>query len=367
MIDFDLDTAHSILLVQPESSLQETDFADLAKAVDPQIQETETLPASSSTPGNSPAGTVSARWSNTFASSRTIRNTSRKSHSSPTRTSGMSPSTWRHTSSRRKSGIFPASNSTRPGSGSPTAAKRVDDATPAGRCGALGPLTSRRWTLRARQVNCDAECNVARTPGEVTMQSFVIRPMTWPVLRLFSRNPLVRVSDRIETAVGTLAVLFVVIATAGAGVAGTMIHDSQAQKYLEQTQTRHAMVARAIDDSEPSASPEATAYTVLARWRFNGINHTELIDGTLRDSRCPAKYLGRRSWKSGRATASGRTCSRRRIVRRRRGVVHRDLGPRRRGTPYVRTRAGCATLSGSRPSAHSSTRTADAPIVRSDQ
>ena len=38
MIDFDLDTAHSVLLVRPESSLQETDFADLAKAVDPQIE-----------------------------------------------------------------------------------------------------------------------------------------------------------------------------------------------------------------------------------------------------------------------------------------------------------------------------------------
>ena len=43
MIDFDLDTAHSILLVRPESSLQEADFAALAKAVDPQIQETGDL------------------------------------------------------------------------------------------------------------------------------------------------------------------------------------------------------------------------------------------------------------------------------------------------------------------------------------
>ena len=109
------------------------------------------------------------------------------------------------------------------------------------------------------------------------MQSFVIRPMTWPVLRLFSRSPLIRVSDRIEAAVVTLAVLFVVIATAFAGVAGTMIHDVQAQKYLEQTQTRHAIVARAFDDSESAASPEAASYTVLSRWRFNGTNHTELI------------------------------------------------------------------------------------------
>lgn len=109
------------------------------------------------------------------------------------------------------------------------------------------------------------------------MQNFVIRPMTWPVLRLFSRSPLIRVSDRIEAAVVTLAVLFVVIATACAGVAGTMIQDVQTQKYLEQQQTRHAIVARAFDDSEPAASPEAASYTVLSGWRFNGTNHTELI------------------------------------------------------------------------------------------
>lgn len=109
------------------------------------------------------------------------------------------------------------------------------------------------------------------------MQSFVIRPMTWPVFRLFSRNPLVRTSDRIETAVGTLAVVVVVIATAFAGVFGTLIHDSQAQKYLHQAQTRHVVVATAVDDSESGAAPETTAFTVQARWRYNGIDYTDLL------------------------------------------------------------------------------------------
>jgi len=109
------------------------------------------------------------------------------------------------------------------------------------------------------------------------MQSFVIRPMTWPVLRLFSRNPLVRTSDRIETATIALAVLTVVIATACAGVLGTMIHDSQTQKYLQQAQTRHAVVATAVDDSEPAVSPETTALTVHARWRLNGIDHADIL------------------------------------------------------------------------------------------
>jgi hypothetical protein len=109
------------------------------------------------------------------------------------------------------------------------------------------------------------------------MESFLIRPMTWPVLRIFSRNPLVRTSDRIEAAVTTLAGLLVVIATACAGVLGTMIHDAETQNYLEQARTRHAVVANAVDDSKPVGSPETTAFTVHARWQLNGIVHTDAL------------------------------------------------------------------------------------------
>jgi hypothetical protein len=38
MIEYDLDTAHSILLVRPTSALDKSDFVELAKAVDPQIE-----------------------------------------------------------------------------------------------------------------------------------------------------------------------------------------------------------------------------------------------------------------------------------------------------------------------------------------
>lgn len=43
MIDFDLDTAHSILLVRPQSPLKAADFVDVAKVVDPHIQATGDL------------------------------------------------------------------------------------------------------------------------------------------------------------------------------------------------------------------------------------------------------------------------------------------------------------------------------------
>ena len=43
MIDYDVDTAHSIVLVRPQSRLDKDDFVELAKAVDPQIEATGDL------------------------------------------------------------------------------------------------------------------------------------------------------------------------------------------------------------------------------------------------------------------------------------------------------------------------------------
>jgi hypothetical protein len=109
------------------------------------------------------------------------------------------------------------------------------------------------------------------------MESFVIRPMTWPVLRFFSRSPLMRTTDRVEAAVAALAVALVVIAAACAGVIGTMIHDTETQNYREQARTRHALVARAVDDSKSAGSAETTASTVHARWQVHGVDHTGIL------------------------------------------------------------------------------------------
>ena len=43
MIDYDLDTEHSIVLVRPQSRLDQDDFVKLAKAVDQQIEATGDL------------------------------------------------------------------------------------------------------------------------------------------------------------------------------------------------------------------------------------------------------------------------------------------------------------------------------------
>jgi hypothetical protein len=116
-----------------------------------------------------------------------------------------------------------------------------------------------------------------QTWGEATMEISAIRPKTLPVLRLFSRDPLIRASSWMETAVVTLVVSVVVLAAACAGVLGTLIYRAETQNYREQVQTRHAVVATAVGDSKTAASPETTAFTVDARWEANGITHTGAI------------------------------------------------------------------------------------------
>ena len=109
------------------------------------------------------------------------------------------------------------------------------------------------------------------------MERNAIRPKTLPVLRLFSRDPLVRASSRMQTALVTLVVSVVVLAAACAGVLGTLIYRAETQNYREQVQTRHAVVATAGADSKAAVSHDASAFTVDARWEANGITHTGVI------------------------------------------------------------------------------------------
>jgi hypothetical protein len=113
--------------------------------------------------------------------------------------------------------------------------------------------------------------------GESAMDSFAIRPTTWPVLKVVSRNPLMRVSDRIEAATIPLALLLVVVAAACAGVLGTFVHDAEKRKYSEESETRHAVIATALADSTPRALPSSADSNVVARWRTNGVEHIESI------------------------------------------------------------------------------------------
>ena len=69
----------------------------------------------------------------------------------------------------------------------------------------------------------------------------------WWVLRAAGRNPLVRGSDRLELLIVTVGILFVVVGAACAGALGTAVHDARSRVYIAQAQTRHTVVAEAIE------------------------------------------------------------------------------------------------------------------------
>ncbi|OBI40254.1 hypothetical protein A5707_10050 [Mycobacterium kyorinense] len=109
------------------------------------------------------------------------------------------------------------------------------------------------------------------------MENFVLRPTAWPPLRMFSRNPVVRRSDRIEAIAIVLAVLVLLVGAACAGALGTVVHDARTQQYADQAHTRHAVVAIAIEDADTTIAPREIPYTVSARWHLNDTDHAAEI------------------------------------------------------------------------------------------
>jgi hypothetical protein len=97
----------------------------------------------------------------------------------------------------------------------------------------------------------------------------------WWLLRACGRNPLVRRVDRLELVIIALGILVALAAAACAGALGTAVHDARGRVYVAQAQTRHAVTARAIDDSTIVVGVnDDTATRVNARWQVDGTEHT---------------------------------------------------------------------------------------------
>jgi hypothetical protein len=109
------------------------------------------------------------------------------------------------------------------------------------------------------------------------MEIFTLHTAAWPGVRALSRNPLVRPCDRLEAAVVALAMLAVLAAAACAGALGTMVHDSRAQMYAHEAQSRHPVTATAIDNGVTTAVSQWMSVRVHARWQSNGISHVDSI------------------------------------------------------------------------------------------
>ena len=172
------------------------------------------------------------------------------------------------------------------------------------------------------------------------------------VLRACGRNPLVRASDRFELLIIALGILVALVAAACAGALGTAVHDERSRVYVEQAETRHAVIARAIDDSKVVLGVDDNAATrVNARWQVNGIEHTGSLtwDGAVKtgdplriwvdrngnrvDAPTPTSQAGvdavcvaYSAWQTVALVATGLTCwGRSRIERRRDSAWEREI------------------------------------------
>ena len=82
----------------------------------------------------------------------------------------------------------------------------------------------------------------------------------------------------VELLIVALGNLVVVVAAACAGAFGTAVHDARSRVYIAQAQTRHTVVAEAIDDSTIVLGVRDNKTTsVDARWQVDGTEHTASV------------------------------------------------------------------------------------------
>jgi hypothetical protein len=105
------------------------------------------------------------------------------------------------------------------------------------------------------------------------VQTYEFHLWAWWPLPLFTRNPLVRRSDRLGAAAILIAILICLPAVAFAGAVGTAVYDSHHHRYVNEAQTRHRVTAVVVDNSAASDQPDTGAGTVRAAWRVDGVDH----------------------------------------------------------------------------------------------
>jgi hypothetical protein len=128
------------------------------------------------------------------------------------------------------------------------------------------------------------------------MHTFPLHGRTRWVARPFSRNPLVRWTDRIEACAIQLVILLALAAAAVCAVAAVGVYRSHTEFYAEQSRTRHAVTATVVETAwrpRTPHTPHTPSVAVLAMWLVGGdgarggerdIGHSEWIntDGSVK-------------------------------------------------------------------------------------
>lgn len=107
---------------------------------------------------------------------------------------------------------------------------------------------------------------------DAAMDTFTVRSPRWLVVRLFGRNPLIRISDRIEALALVLVVVVSLLALPIGAAVGTAVYDSRSCLYAEQAQAQTQVTATVID-----SPARGDTITVRARWFAAGAEHTGAV------------------------------------------------------------------------------------------
>jgi hypothetical protein len=111
------------------------------------------------------------------------------------------------------------------------------------------------------------------------MQSFTFRVPRSRILSGLGRNPLVRVSDRIESAVTLIAVVVVMLAIPIAAAIETAEHDRLSSRYAENNASLSQVDATVADTAVlHRIRPDEFAYATPVHWVFDGTDHSGTVD-----------------------------------------------------------------------------------------
>lgn len=109
------------------------------------------------------------------------------------------------------------------------------------------------------------------------MQTFTLTFGSW-LRRLFVRNCLVRISDRIEAFAMLAVLLFAVLAVPVLGALGTTVYDNRIHAFDGERMTHHAVEATVTQDSSVTALPYQVSYESEVRWEYAGQSHTGMAN-----------------------------------------------------------------------------------------
>jgi hypothetical protein len=104
--------------------------------------------------------------------------------------------------------------------------------------------------------------------------AFTVRLPRWRFTRLFSLNPLIRWSDRVEALVMVLAMAMALAAVPIAAAVGTSVYDSRSRLYAEQAQNSRVVSATVTDHKVIHRESLGPMITVIGQWSAAGNEHT---------------------------------------------------------------------------------------------